>query len=246
MTGGNMRVKVLGSVVVAVLLAGCGTAAGNVSTPGSESPSTAAATGAGAAQTATITVDQAEEALLGVTDLPEGAGWMLKPPSGGSGGAGQQGYDVVDPAECDPSDIAPELAHPTGTVEASAAFQDGGDNTFTMEVQSGLTVDPDELLDFIEKRLETCPTISTLSGTQSIRADYEPSEDFPALGDRTLAFGSMIESSTRSWPVWVYTTYVVIDGTLLTFTASGPSAAGDGNLRELVPEGVEQLLAATR
>jgi len=243
-----MRNKVLSAVVLCALLTGCGQTAGGVTTDSNDSStpsSTPTATETSSDGSATITSEQAESALLSVTDLPTGAGWMLKPPGDGSS-TGPQEYDAVDPPDCDPGDIDPAFADPTGAVEASAAFQDGGENTFTMTVQSGLTAKPDEILDFMTERLDDCPVVSTLSGDQAIRADYEPNKDFPSLGDRTLAYKSTIEASTSSWPVWVYAVYVVVDGNLLTFTARGRSAAGDGTLRELVPTAVDRFATVTR
>lgn len=181
-----MRNKVLSAVVVCALLTGCGQTAGGVTTEsndGSTPSSTPTVTEASSDGSATITSEQAESALLSVTDLPADAGWMLRPPGDGSS-TGSQEYDAVDPPDCDPGDIDPAFADPTGAVEASAAFQDGGENIFTMTVQSGLTAKPDEILDFMTERLDDCPVVSTLSGDQAIRADYEPNTDFPSLGDR--------------------------------------------------------------
>lgn len=231
-----MRVRYLmGVVATMAVLAGCGQGAAG------ERPEGPAASSPAPEQTASVSQEQAEAALLGITDLPDG--WMLAPPDSGGGAAGSDDSAVWDPAECDQSDMPGEES----VVDTSKEYLGPSDTTFEMRVQSGLSDPPEEVLDTFAEFVADCPVVSAVTSTLSVRAEQALTTDFPELGERTLAVSQAVENSDGGYRR-IDIAQVVVEESLITFTAIEPYeygyGFGDDALREFAPLGMERFQEA--
>lgn len=223
-----MRVRYLMGVVATVaVLAGCGQGAAG------ERPEGTASSSPAPDQTASVSQELAEAALLGVTDLPDG--WMPRPPDSGGGAAGSDYLGAWEPVECDPSDLLGE----DSLVNTSKAYVGPHESTFRMRVQSGLADPPEDLLDAYAELVADCPVVAQVGSTQSARAEQEILTDYPELGERTLAVSQAVETSDGRY-FWIYSALVVEDESLITFTATGPTLFVDSDVRELAPLGMDR------
>jgi hypothetical protein len=223
-----MRARHLMGVVAAVaVLAGCGQSAAG------KQPEVSASASPSPEQTASISQEEAEAALLSVTDLPDS--WMPAPSDSGSGTSGSDDSGEYDPVECDPSDMPGEES----VVSTSREYLGPMSIKFRMRVQSGLSDPPEETLDALAELITDCPVVSAVTSTRSYRAEQALTTDFPELGERTLAVSQTVKTSDGG-PREIHSALVIVEDNLITFTTTGPSMYAEIVLDDLASLGVDK------